>query len=252
MKDKRDPGRGKGKKNKKRSVAIALSAVLFFVAVLVLTGVLVRVREIAVSGAHYYDVSAVRYRLFPEEEPRLYTVLKEKYLMPAADRELFNSCKLKMTDLHSVTIEIEELPGFCQVIREDGSCIRLDENGRILAVNTYADPRIPKILGIATPDPVLFSLSEEAGELQDAIQYIRLLKETGFTFDALEYAEETGFFIRMEEIVIRYGSADSAEEKVSLSVDQYPEIQPLSGTLHLEKYSKENPSSTIYFKVGEE
>ena len=239
-------------KKRKKSAVLALVIVLLFAALLVLTGTLVRVTEISVEGNRFYDAEAVRYRIFPEEEPRLYAVLKEKYLMPASERALFKSCKLKMPDLHTVSVEIEELDGFAQVEQPDGTFLRLDEKGRLLAVTEFEDRLIPVIRGISIRDPELFEIIQENSLLDDAMLYIRILKESDLTYRTLEYSEEKGFTVQCGTVVIRYGSADNAEEKVSLSVDQYPEVKPLTGTLHLEKYTRDNPDGTVYFKVGEE
>lgn len=251
MNDKTANRKKESKNSRKRSAVLALVIVLLFAALLVLSGTLIRVDEITVTGNRFYDAEEIRYRIFPEEEPRLYTVLKEKYLMPASKRALFKSCRLKMPDLHTVSIEIEELEGFAQVEEPSGSFLRLDENRRILASSTREDLTLPVIRGITIEEPALFDIAEDE-QLQDAMLYLSALKETDLPFKALEYSEEKGFFIQAGNVVIRYGSVDNAEEKVGLSKDQYPEIAPLSGTLHLEKYTQDHPDSTIYFKVGEE
>ena len=243
-----------GKKQRKKSVIFILVIALLFSLLIVLTAVLVRVKNISVSGSRYYDSEAVRRLIFPEDSPRLYTVLKAKYLMPGSVRKLFKSCRLKMPDLRSVTIEIEEQDGFVILKTQSGSYLRLQEDGTVLGIGTERDSRLPMIEGVAVKGGTLFqkTVPEKEGLLTDALYYVKLIKSTEIPFDTLEYTEESGFFFRAEGVKVLLGSVENADEKVDLASDQYPEIRTLSGTLHLEKYTSKDGNVKVYFKVGEE
>ena len=242
----------KNKNYKRRTAVFIIVIALLFSALLAVTAIFVRVRDISVSGTRYYDAEAVRRLVFPQDEPRLYEVLKEKYLMKSGVRRLFKSCRLKMPDLRTLSIEIEEQDASAVLKTRDGQYLRLYGDGTVLAVSEVRDEHLPLIDGIPLTEAVLFKkASAEGAFLDDALYYVKLISKTGLPFDTLFYDVQKGFYFKAGTVTVRLGSRENADEKVNLANDQYPELSPLTGTLHLEKYSADEDSGKVYFKVGE-
>ena len=245
-----------GKEKRKGILDRVLAA---FLLLLVLTGFfltayLVRMNTISVDGDLHYDSSEVVRRIFPEAHPRLLSVVREKYFMPASKRRVFDKIRVRIPSLTSCVIEITEKEPAAVFSEEDGDTdFLLSEDGVLLYLepkDIYRGSELIRIEGLEFRSYEVFRIpeTEQPEEAAKAVLIAEGIRKREIPCSVFRY-KEGAYFLDFGDVKVAFGPADNTDAKLDAVRDQYPYYAGLKGVLHMEKYSREAEGSSFYFSV---
>lgn len=239
--------RRKKKRKKGGIILVLIEFILAIVIFAIIAGVAAYyfcpLQEVKVEGTDLYTSDEIQGYILDDEYSfnTVYVFIKNK-IFPKGDAEFIDHFNVKMTGLNSITIECKEKSILGYMVGEDGKYIYFNYDGKIVEISeTYVERGYMKVEGVICEEP---SIGDELSIGDDQIGYltslIKLLKKNSLMPNVVSYDENNHITLAYDDYNISLGNKAYLEEKIDRIILILPNIEGMSGTLHLENYSNQN------------
>lgn len=157
--------------------------------------------------------------------------------------ELLAGIKVSIAGPQTVRVEVNEqtLVGCIEI---GGQYFYVNENGMVVLTGTDKLDQVPVLVGLevekAEQGDYLKTASQET--LDDMLHIADSLEDYEVYVESVEQMDGSQYFAQMGKIKILLGRDIYMDEKISELRDLLPELETLSGTLHLEDYDSTKDS----------
>ena len=154
--------------------------------------------------------------------------------------------------MNSITIHCNEKKILGYILQEDGKYIYFNYSGVIVEISeTFVDRGYMKVEGVECEKPEIgstLSIGEE--QIGYLTSLIKILNKNDLMPNVVSYDENGRIVLSYDTYNIALGSSVYLEEKIDRALRILPQLDGLSGTLHLENYS--SSSTDIVFEKDSE
>lgn len=246
-------------KKKKKRIGIGLVVIEIILAIVILLALIGTViyfvcplKEVTVEGTDLYSKEEVTGYILDDKycANTVYAFLKNK-ILPKGNAEFIDSFDVQITGRNSITIICNEKNILGYVTNDASEYVYFDYDGIIAEISpTYVD-------GYMRVEGVTYENAQVGDMLsigEDQIGYlsslIKIIKKDELVPNVISYDEYNRIVLVYDNYNISLGNSAYLEEKLDRVKYILPQIEGMSGTLHLENYS---PSNTdIVFEKAEE
>lgn len=241
---------------KRKSVSRIKTALLIFISMLVIAAAVVfglfHIRQADVIGNEFYSAEEVQKMVMTGSlaENSLYLTWKYSKEDAAAELPFLNGVEVSMVKPYHVQIKIFEktIAGY---LMYSGSRVYFDTDGTVVEISGKEREGIAPFSGIALGQPVIGEKLpvEDEAFLADIVEISRMLTHSGLKPDEVHYDDnrEVIFYFGPSRVLL--GDSSYMEDKIANLHALYPQMEGMSGTLHMEKYMP--GTTTISFKLDE-
>lgn len=241
-------------RRKKRNL-LKLPLLVFFAVVVIGFAVifgLFHIRTVDVTGNEFYSAEEIRKMVMSDSLAENTIYLIWKYSDPATAEELpfLNAVEVTMEEPWHVQIRVYEktIAGYLMF---SGSRVYFDIDGNVVEISGEEREGIPPVSGVSIGQPVVGEALPVADEtfLNDIISNARALHQTGPIPDEIHYDEQQKLILYFGGSRVLMGDTSYMEQKLEELAAIYPQMEGMSGTLHMETYTPEITS--VRFVPGE-
>jgi cell division protein FtsQ len=160
-----------------------------------------------------------------------------------SENELLSKVSVKIVNPHTVKVAVEEntLVG---CVKSGNQYYYLDENGAIILSQAEKLTEVPILedLKIQTTETGDYLETTDMALLESLLDIATKLTDYGVASDSISVTEEGMYVAKMGKVTIQLGYNKNIDEKISELKDLLPELDGLSGILHLEDYDSTKDS----------
>lgn len=242
----------KRKKRKWLTIPLLVLAGVVVVAMVIIFG-LFHIREVDVIGNEFYSAEEIEKMVMSDSMAQNSLYLTRKYSNPEAAENLpfLSGVEVSMVNPYHVQIKVYEktIVGY---LMYSGSMVYFDKDGIVVEISQEQREGITPYSGISIGQPVVSEKLPVADEdfFNDIIEGARLIYQSGLTPQEIHYDDKQELILYFDGNRVMLGDTSYLEEKISNLKALFPQMEGLSGTLHMENYTA--GTTTISFKVGEE
>ncbi len=246
------------RRKKKRGglVLVIIEIILALIIILILAGVAAYyfcpLENVTVEGTDLYTDDEIKGYILDDEYSvnTVYVFLKNK-LFPKDNAQFIESFDVKIKDRNSINIVCKEKTILGYIANEDGTYIYFDYNGIIAEISDVYIDGYMRVEGVVSEDAAIGDIlnigEDEVGYLTSLI---KLLQKFDIIPHVISYDENKDITLKYDTYDIVVGSSAYLEEKIDRLEYILPQIEGMSGTLHLENYSNEN-TDIVFEKAAE-
>lgn len=219
-------------------ILILLIAVGVFIVMNVFT-----VENVAVEGNELYSSTQIENMVLNDEYSwnSLYVDLKYRF-MDIGEVPFVDTMEVSLDNPHTVHIKVYEkgMLGYLY-INSIGQNAYFDKDGFVVETSTEVIDGVPKITGISCEEVVLYEKLqlENSDILRDLLNLTQTLKKYNLLPDEIQYDSNMEPVLYYGTIQVKIGSEDNLSQKVVRLSIILPQLDGLSGTLHLETWTPE-------------
>ena len=162
------------------------------------------------------------------------------------DAAMIDSIKISRINRNTLLLQVEEkqIIGY---IEYQGQCLNFDRQGIIQIITDEPMENVPKIEGIDVKEAVqgerLSGISRT--KLNTILSVGKMLEKMENKPDRLEFNDLNQLVMYYGDIEVRLGDDENMDEKINRLVGILPELEGMSGILHLENTTED--SETVVF-----
>ncbi|MDO4343421.1 MAG: cell division protein FtsQ/DivIB [Eubacteriales bacterium] len=241
------------KRKKKNILKIPL---LVFLAIVLFGMVIIfglfHIRTVDVIGNEFYSAEEIQNMIMSDSLAENSIYLTWKYSDPETAEALpfLSAIEVSMISPYHVQIRVYEktIAGY---LMYSGSRVYFDTDGNVVEISGEERDGVPPFSGISIGQPTVGEKLpvEDESFLSSITETAQMLRQSGLEPDEIHYDEKQEAIIYFGTRRVMLGSSDYMEEKISNLKALFPQMEGLSGTLHLETYTPS--ATTISFKKGE-
>ncbi len=159
------------------------------------------------------------------------------------DAAMIDSIKISRINRNTLLLQVEEkqIIGY---IEYQGQCLNFDRQGIIQIITDEPMENVPKIEGIDVKEAVqgerLSGISRT--KLNTILSVGKMLEKMENKPDRLEFNDLNQLVMYYGEIEVRLGDDENMDEKINRLVGILPELEGMSGILHLENTTEDSES----------
>lgn len=219
-------------------ILILLIAVGVFIVMNVFT-----VENVVVEGNELYSSTQIENMVLNDEYSwnSLYVDLKYRF-MDIGEVPFVDTMEVSLDNPHTVHIKVYEkgMLGYLY-INSIGQNAYFDKDGFVVETSTEVIDGVPKITGISCEEVVLYEKLqlENSDILRDLLNLTQTLKKYNLLPDEIQYDSNMEPVLYYGTIQVKIGSEDNLSQKVVRLSIILPQLDGLSGTLHLETWTPE-------------
>lgn len=219
-------------------ILILLIAVGVFIVMNVFT-----VENVVVEGNELYSSTQIENMVLNDEYSwnSLYVDLKYRF-MDIGEVPFVDTMEVSLDNPHTVHIKVYEkgMLGYLY-INSIGQNAYFDKDGFVVETSTEVIDGVPKITGISCEEVVLYEKLqlENSDILRDLLNLTQTLKKYNMLPDEIQYDSNMEPVLYYGTIQVKIGSEDNLSQKVVRLSIILPQLDGLSGTLHLETWTPE-------------
>lgn len=213
---------------------------------------LFHIRQVDVVGNEFYSSTEIQKMVMTGSlsENSIYLTWKYSDAQTASSLPFLSAVEVTMVNPWHVQIRVYEktIAGY---LMYSGSRVYFDIDGNVVEISGEERESIPPFSGIAIGTPTVGeSLPvEDTAFLSSIIEASRLIRQSGLVPDEVHYDDDQELILYFGEVRVLLGDDSNLEEKFTELQALYPQLDGLSGTLHMEDYTP--TTTTISFKKGE-
>ncbi len=205
------------------------------------------IHTVTVEGSTHYTDEEIEDLVFQTPLDNISLILSWKYRNQNIKNVAFiESIEVTVVGNDSVRIRVYEksLAGYIEYL---GQYVYFDKDGTVVEVSSQVTSGIPLVTGLQFDSVVL----EEPlpVENEEVFQYIleltNLISKYELTVDKVYFSSDSKMTLYIGDVLVSLGDSSLLTEKMMKLRDMYPQLDGLSGTLHLENYT--SSSSVITF-----
>lgn len=231
------------KKRRKIGLYILLILILLIAAgVFIVTNVFT-VENVVVEGNELYSSTQIENMVLNDEYSwnSLYVDLKYRFV-DIGEVPFVDTMEVSLDNPHTVHIKVYEkgMLGYLY-INSIGQNAYFDKDGFVVETSTEVIDGVPKITGISCEEVVLYEKLqlENSDILRDLLNLTQTLKKYNLLPDEIQYDSNMEPVLYYGTIQVKIGSEDNLSQKVVRLSIILPQLDGLSGTLHLETWTPE-------------
>ena len=246
----------RAERKKKTRLKIILLAILSLVLVIAASALIIVkvfvVNNVKVEVNELYDEELIKSTVFNDEYSwnSLYVLLKYTFT-DAEQLPFIDAMEIQMEDPQTLKIKVYEkgMMGYLY-IPAIGENAYFDKDGIVVETSTRVIENVPKMEGLQCSEVVLYEkLPIDNKLLKQLLTLTQTLKRDGLEPDAIRYGTEYEPVLIYDSVAVNLGSIELLTQKVERMKEILPQVEEMSGTLHLENWTEE--STNIVFKKNE-
>ena len=128
-----------------------------------------------------------------------------------------------------------------------GQNVYFDKDGFVVEMSTDVIEGVPQITGLTCGDAVLYEKLDVSGKdtLKDLLAVTQTLKKYNLVPDTINYDDQGNVTLQYGTITVNLGQATSLTEKVVRMEKIMPNLEGLTGILHLEDWTEDTTDITF-------
>lgn len=231
------------KKRRKIGLYILLILILFIAAGVFIVMNVFTVENVVVEGNELYSSTQIENMVLNDEYSwnSLYVDLKYRFV-DIGEVPFVDAMEVSLDNPHTVHIKVYEkgMLGYLY-INSIGQNAYFDKDGFVVETSTEVIDGVPKITGISCEEVVLYEKLqlENSDILRDLLNLTQTLKKYNLLPDEIQYDSNMEPVLYYGTIQVKIGSEDNLSQKVVRLSIILPQLDGLSGTLHLETWTPE-------------
>ena len=243
------------KKRRKIGLYILLILILLIAAGVFIVMNVFTVENVVVEGNELYSSTQIENMVLNDEYSwnSLYVDLKYRFV-DIGEVPFVDTMEVSLDNPHTVHIKVYEkgMLGYLY-INSIGQNAYFDKDGFVVETSTEVIDGVPKITGISCEEVVLYEKLqlENSDILRDLLNLTQTLKKYNLLPDEIQYDSNMEPVLYYGTIQVKIGSEDNLSQKVVRLSIILPQLDGLSGTLHLETWTPET-TDIIWDKAEEQ
>ena len=231
------------KKRRKIGLYILLILILLIAAGVFIVMNVFTVENVVVEGNELYSSTQIENMVLNDEYSwnSLYVDLKYRFV-DIGEVPFVDTMEVSLDNPHTVHIKVYEkgMLGYLY-INSIGQNAYFDKDGFVVETSTEVIDGVPKITGISCEEVVLYEKLqlENSDILRDLLNLTQTLKKYNLLPDEIQYDSNIEPVLYYGTIQVKIGSEDNLSQKVVRLSIILPQLDGLSGTLHLETWTPE-------------
>lgn len=231
------------KKRRKIGLYILLILILLVAAGVFIVMNVFTVENVVVEGNELYSSTQIENMVLNDEYSwnSLYVDLKYRFV-DIGEVPFVDTMEVSLDNPHTVHIKVYEkgMLGYLY-INSIGQNAYFDKDGFVVETSTEVIDGVPKITGISCEEVVLYEKLqlENSDILRDLLNLTQTLKKYNLLPDEIQYDSNMEPVLYYGTIQVKIGSEDNLSQKVVRLSIILPQLDGLSGTLHLETWTPE-------------
>ena len=231
------------KKRRKIGLYILLILILLIAAGVFIVMNVFTVENVVVEGNELYSSTQIENMMLNDEYSwnSLYVDLKYRFV-DIGEVPFVDTMEVSLDNPHTVHIKVYEkgMLGYLY-INSIGQNAYFDKDGFVVETSTEVIDGVPKITGISCEEVVLYEKLqlENSDILRDLLNLTQTLKKYNLLPDEIQYDSNMEPVLYYGTIQVKIGSEDNLSQKVVRLSIILPQLDGLSGTLHLETWTPE-------------
>ena len=231
------------KKRRKIGLYILLILILLIAAGVFIVMNVFTVENVVVEGNELYSSTQIENMVLNDEYSwnSLYVDLKYRFV-DIGEVPFVDTMEVSLDNPHTVHIKVYEkgMLGYLY-INSIGQNAYFDTDGFVVETSTEVIDGVPKITGISCEEVVLYEKLqlENSDILRDLLNLTQTLKKYNLLPDEIQYDSNMEPVLYYGTIQVKIGSEDNLSQKVVRLSIILPQLDGLSGTLHLETWTPE-------------
>ena len=231
------------KKRRKIGLYILLILILLIAAGVFIVMNVFTVENVVVEGNESYSSTQIENMVLNDEYSwnSLYVDLKYRFV-DIGEVPFVDTMEVSLDNPHTVHIKVYEkgMLGYLY-INSIGQNAYFDKDGFVVETSTEVIDGVPKITGISCEEVVLYEKLqlENSDILRDLLNLTQTLKKYNLLPDEIQYDSNMEPVLYYGTIQVKIGSEDNLSQKVVRLSIILPQLDGLSGTLHLETWTPE-------------
>ena len=231
------------KKRRKIGLYILLILILLIAAGVFIVMNVFTVENVVVEGNELYSSTQIENMVLNDEYSwnSLYVDLKYRFV-DIGEVPFVDTMEVSLDNPHTVHIIVYEkgMLGYLY-INSIGQNAYFDKDGFVVETSTEVIDGVPKITGISCEEVVLYEKLqlENSDILRDLLNLTQTLKKYNLLPDEIQYDSNMEPVLYYGTIQVKIGSEDNLSQKVVRLSIILPQLDGLSGTLHLETWTPE-------------
>ena len=231
------------KKRRKIGLYILLILILLIAAGVFIVMNVFTVENVVVEGNELYSSTQIENMVLNDEYSwnSLYVDLKYRFV-DIGEVPFVDTMEVSLDNPHTVHIKVYEkgMLGYLY-INSIGQTAYFDKDGFVVETSTEVIDGVPKITGISCEEVVLYEKLqlENSDILRDLLNLTQTLKKYNLLPDEIQYDSNMEPVLYYGTIQVKIGSEDNLSQKVVRLSIILPQLDGLSGTLHLETWTPE-------------
>ena len=231
------------KKRRKIGLYILLILILLIAAGVCIVMNVFTVENVVVEGNELYSSTQIENMVLNDEYSwnSLYVDLKYRFV-DIGEVPFVDTMEVSLDNPHTVHIKVYEkgMLGYLY-INSIGQNAYFDKDGFVVETSTEVIDGVPKITGISCEEVVLYEKLqlENSDILRDLLNLTQTLKKYNLLPDEIQYDSNMEPVLYYGTIQVKIGSEDNLSQKVVRLSIILPQLDGLSGTLHLETWTPE-------------
>ena len=231
------------KKRRKIGLYILLILILLIAAGVFIVMNVFTVENVVVEGNELYSSTQIENMVMNDEYSwnSLYVDLKYRFV-DIGEVPFVDTMEVSLDNPHTVHIKVYEkgMLGYLY-INSIGQNAYFDKDGFVVETSTEVIDGVPKITGISCEEVVLYEKLqlENSDILRDLLNLTQTLKKYNLLTDEIQYDSNMEPVLYYGTIQVKIGSEDNLSQKVVRLSIILPQLDGLSGTLHLETWTPE-------------
>ena len=231
------------KKRRKIGLYILLILILLIAAGVFIVMNVFTVENVVVEGNELYSSTQIENMVLNDEYSwnSLYVDLKYRFV-DIGEVPFVDTMEVSLDNPHTVHIKVYEkgMLGYLY-ITSIGQNAYFDKDGFVVETSTEVIDGVPKITGISCEEVVLYEKLqlENSDILRDLLNLTQTLKKYNLLPDEIQYDSNMETVLYYGTIQVKIGSEDNLSQKVVRLSIILPQLDGLSGTLHLETWTPE-------------
>lgn len=236
------------KKKRKIGVIIFLSILLFFVLAAFFSIHVCRVETVEIEGNELYDDDSIRMWVLNDKYSwnTLYVYLKYRFFdtepVPFIDTM---EVEIKGPKTLYVTVYEKGLIGYI-VDETTGQNIFFDKDGFVIEISQNRMDNLPEISGLSAEGAEVFQKLPVSEKSLKTLQTLtQSLEKYALTPEAIRIDPTGDLTATFGSVIVRLGKEDFLTEKVMRLPEILPQVEGMSGTLHLENWTLDTTDVTF-------
>lgn len=231
------------KKRRKIGLYILLILILLIAAGVFIVMNVFTVENVVVEGNELYSSTQIENMVLNDEYSwnSLYVDLKYRFV-DIGEVPFVDTMEVSLDNPHTVHIKVYEkgMLGYLY-INSIGQNAYFDKDGFVVETSTEVIDGVPKITGISCEEVVLYEKLqlENSDILRDLLNLTQTLKKYNLLPDEIQYDSNMEPVLYYGTIQVKIGSEDNLSQKVVRLSIILPQLDGLSGTLHLDTWTPE-------------
>lgn len=231
------------RKRRKIQLYIFLTVTLFIALAAYIVVEVFTVERVEVEGNEWYSAVQIEEMVLNDEYSwnSLYVTLKYR-LVDIGEVPFVDAMEVSLDNPHTVRIKVYEkgILGYLY-IPILGQNAYFDKDGFVVETSTNIIPGVPKVTGVNCSEVVLYEKLplEDESILRLLLNLTQTLKKYELEPDEIAFDDKEGAIVYYGNISVIVGEEENLSQKIIRLSHILPQLDGLSGTLHLENWTEE-------------